>query len=80
MDVHDVDVVALGERVKSLFGEDVYKVTLQRALAIAARNTIAPAAVIGETGPNADSVPIGLTTDAVLFALHTEFLKLVRPH
>ena len=38
------DVAALGERVKCLYGEDVYKVTLQRALAMATRNTLARAA------------------------------------
>jgi hypothetical protein len=37
MEMGDVDVVALGERVKSLYGEDVYQVTLQRALTLRTR-------------------------------------------
>ena len=76
-------VAALGERVKSLHGEEVYQVTLQRALAMATRN-IAPPADTGEACPDVcpgfDSVRTTLTSEAVLSALQTEFLKLVRPH
>jgi hypothetical protein len=84
MGLGDLDVAALGERVKSLYGEDVYKVTLQRALVMATRNTIAAAAESNEVSPEArpgiDSIETALTSEAVLSALQTEFLRLVRPH
>jgi hypothetical protein len=80
-----LDIAALGERVKCLYGEDVYKVTLQRALAMATRNTLAPAAHSTQACPDARSgIDSGqtttLTSEAVLSALQIEFLKLVRPH
>jgi hypothetical protein len=79
-----IDVAALGERVKSLYGEDLYKVTLQRALAMATRNTIAPTAETDEACRDVrsgiDSVQTAVTTEAVLSALHADFLKLIRPH
>ena len=84
MGLCELDVAELGERVKSLYGQDVYKVTLQRALVMATRNTIAVAADTNEACPDArpgiDSVRTALTSEAVLSALQTEFLKLVRPH
>ena len=66
MHVEEFDVRELGERVKSLHGEAVYGFTLQCALAIANRRAV-----------ESRSAP---TNEAVLSALHTEFLKLVRPH
>ena len=66
MHVGELDVRELGERVKSLHGEAVYGSTLQCALAIATRNAV--------------ESPSAPTNEAVLSALRTEFLKLVRPH
>ena len=84
MDLSDLDIHELGERVKALYGEDVYDATLARALAIATRNSVPSAADENESGADA---PAGvefpqdaLTTDAVVAALRTEFLKLLRPN
>ena len=62
----ELDVRELGERVKSLHGEAVYGFTLRCAFAIATRNAV--------------ESPSAPTNEAVLSALRTEFLKLVRPH
>ncbi len=81
MDQRDLDVVTLSEQLKSLYGDDVYNVALQRALAMATRNTIAPARGGNEADTvGNDSKRACLTTEAVLAAVHTEFLRLVRPH
>jgi hypothetical protein len=79
VDLSDLDVHELGERVKALDGDDVYDATLQRALAIATRNTV-PAS--GEAEDVSPAVSVGpdlparaLTSDAVVAALRTEFLK-----
>ena len=76
----DLNVHELGDRVKALYGDEVYQATLARALAIATRDSVAS----GESKPDAPGVaasPHGaLTTDAVLAALRTEFLKLLRPN
>ena len=70
MHLTDVDIHVLGEQVKAVHGDDVYIATLQRALAIATRNSV--------TGVDVSHGP--LTTDAVLHAVRTEFLKLLRPN
>jgi hypothetical protein len=84
MGLCDLEVAELGERVKCLYGQDVYQVTLHRALVMATRNTIASATDTNDARHDVrvgcESVETALTTEAVLSALHTEFLKLVRPH
>ena len=70
MHLTDVDIHVLGEQVKAVHGDDVYIATLQRALAVATRNSV--------SGVEASHGP--LTTDAVLHAIRTEFLKLLRPN
>ena len=73
MDLSDLDLHELGERVKALHGEAVYDDTLARALAIATRDS-------ATSSPSAADASDALTTDAVVAALRTEFLKLLRPH
>jgi hypothetical protein len=84
MNLCDLDVAALGEQVKALYGEDVYELTLRRALTMATRNTSAAApdtnAAFRDASSGIDSMQTSLTTEAVLSALHAEFFKLVRPH
>ena len=73
MDLSDLDIHELGERVKALHGDEVYDATLARALAIATRDSVT-------SSPSAAGASDALTTDAVVAALRTEFLKLLRPH
>ena len=84
MDLSDLDIHELGERVKSLHGDDVYEATLARALAIATRNSAPIPPDAKEAHPDAPAkaeLPqSALTTNAVIAALRTEFLKLLRPH
>ena len=84
MDLDDLDVTELGERVKTLYGEDVYEATLQRALGTATRTLLASLPLPRRDGPDA-SAGAGrrtaeLTNDAVVAALRAEFLSLLRPH
>ena len=80
MKLSDLDVHELGDRVKALHGDEVYQATLALALAIATRNRVP----LGKSTPNAPgeaaSPHNALTTEAVLAALRTEFLKLLRPN
>jgi hypothetical protein len=84
VDLSDLDIHELGERVKALYGDDVYDATLARALAIATRNSVpstADANAPGADAPAEVELPQGaLTTDAVVAALRIEFLKLLRPN
>ena len=83
MDLSNLDIHELGERVKALYGDDVYDATLARALAIATRNSVP---FSNENEPEADAhagvefPQDALTTDAVVAALRIEFLKLLRPN
>lgn len=78
MDLSDLDIHELGERVKTLHGEDVYEATLARALAIATRNSV-DAAEVRSSAPAGEGQR-ALTSEAVVAALRTEFLKLLRPN
>ena len=84
MDLSELDVHELGERVKALHGDEVYQAALARALAIATRNSVRSASDASESRPDTPgagpSPPGSLTTDAVMAALRTEFLKLLRPN
>ena len=80
----DLDVAALGEQVKSLYGDEFFQFVLQRGLAMAIRNTLASATytkdACPESGGGVEAVQKALTTEAVVSALRTEFLRLIRPH
>ena len=78
MDLNDLDIHELGERVKALHGEDVYDATLARGLAIATRNSVE--AGESRSSPVAGDLQGALTSAAVMTALRTEFLKLLRPN
>ena len=84
MHLNDLDIHILGENVKALHGDDVYIATLQRALAVATRKSVRPSEAAQGPCPAArHGVEVSegaLTTEAVLDALRTEFLKLLRPN
>jgi len=84
MQLHDLNIHELGERVKSFHGDDVYSTTLQRALAIATRNSVPVSRSAKAECPAApadvEEPQVALTTEAVVAALRTEFLKLLRPN
>jgi hypothetical protein len=66
VDLNEVDIHVLGEKVKQLHGEDVYTFALHRALAMASRNSCRTSEV--------------LTNDDILAAVRTELAKLLRAH
>jgi len=78
MNLDALDLNEFGERVRALDGGDVYEATVQRALAIAIRNTVSAASP--HTAEGAELQTQALSTDAVVASLRTEFLKLLRPH
>ena len=78
MELSNLDVHELGDRVKALHGDEVYRATLARALAIATRNSVDAAGMRSRS--RAGEVQRALTSDAVVAALRTEFLKLLRPN
>jgi hypothetical protein len=83
VDLDDLDVTELGERVKTLYGEDVDEATLQRALGTATR-TLARFPSVTQRSPDASArvrrPTAELTNDAVVAALRAEILKLLRAH
>ena len=78
MNLDDFDLYEVGEKVRALHGGDVYKAAVHRALAVAIRNTRNDASP--DTPAALELQTMALTHDAVVAALRTEFLKLVRPH
>jgi len=78
VDLSELDIQELGERVRALHGDDVYKATLARALAVATRNSVG--AEQARSVPPVGESQGALTDDVVMTALRTEFLKLLRPN
>ena len=78
MNLDDLDLDAFGGKVRAMHGADVYEATVQRALAMAICNTSNDRFPDMHSGTERQTS--SLTNDAVVAALRSEFLKLVRPH
>ena len=80
MGLDDLSVNQLGERVKSVHGEEVYRAAMQRAIGIAsqsvARLELPEGKPLDPEGPLPSKV---LVADALAVALRAEFLRLLRP-
>jgi hypothetical protein len=80
-DYEDVGVSELGERVKAVHGEDVYQAAMQRALAIVHRTAFPVDPRTLQDDPAVRQNPTKVVmADALVVALRSEFLKLLRPN
>ena len=80
-DYNSIGVKELGERVKTLHGEEVYQAAMQRAVTVVHRTAfpVDPKALSDD--PTVRQNPIRVVmADALAVALRAEFLKLLRPN